>query len=91
VLLCCTLVLLLGCCGCGPHISAQEARRTALGKLAAYCANERLAVSQFSEKPARLNPRGPWSFEFISVGPQRHEVLIYVDIQGKTEVHRMID
>jgi hypothetical protein len=77
--------------GCQRKITVPEAQRAADRALQAYCRQEKLPLSQFPPPAVSVTPGGSRMFDYRSRGKPRHLVIVHVDRQGGTEVHRMIE
>ncbi len=77
--------------GCSKPISKEKADQIAKTKLEEYCKNEGIEITRFGKPNISSDEKHPWIYEYVSSGSSKHNLLIYIDRYGKTEIHRMIE
>jgi len=76
---------------CGLVVTTKKAETIAAQRLADYCTTEKMSVTNFSKPTMTSDEKHPWIFDFVSSTTPKHSVRIYVNKNGKTDMHRMVE
>ena len=76
---------------CSTPISEEKADQIAKAKLEEYCKNEGILGTRFAKPNISSDKKHLWIYEYVSRESPKHNLLIYIDRYGKTELHRMIE
>ena len=77
--------------GCSKPISNERAAQIAKTKFEEYCQKEGIEITRFAKPNISSDKKHPWIYEYVSSGSPKHNLLIYIDPYGKTEMHRIIE
>lgn len=92
----CSVVIMLAAAiciafGCSKRMDHHEAERQAEIVLDAYCAQEKLARTNFGRANVRPEEQYDWSIEYQSSTQPKHSLVLYFKGGKLVERHRLVE